>query len=619
MNPATTENLKLIWKLSDNNYKLDNTNSNSLYIEYLPFNDLIVIGKDETIMLIKPKNILKGRCLYKSIYNIDQDKVSFDESTQVIYPLKNHYTIKRKIKKLDLDKKIHNKDLSGFVTEIIELISKKEYLYDIQQFETLLRKENVSKNKAVIKQMFVFEREEYIYAIIVNNLMKVEVINFNLLNNEIQSIQIEELSDANYLVHKIYVDNFEKQIDKIIICAYVSEIKNNSENSILLAIEYKLSERKVLRNSKHHVPVNIQDMFLVKEDVLLIKSSDGKMVCLNIWDKLTKTRKRDKNNYKQLVTKALNIETPVFIDYTIRINEGLVLLVSFGKIYSLDLLNNKSDLIYEDLEHPILDIKSRGNDFYFLVGLRLVILKSQTLNKNEGTKEEKMNKKVTKKALNDKNIKLKHQKSNSNETRRVQYSYSDIFEIFEYDLSNYFVTVDRFCVSYSGLNFFILGTSTKYYDSKKDLIALSTGNLSLLDHSNIKYSDLLYTNIFDVCISKENKGINSFYAAKANYLFAYNTKTIIEQKFFKQALLKMHFTADRKILDILNDKDTEYNIVDISWCLLNNRNGSEFYLTVDTGNVLPTTYGSFKYCIKCKSVYEKATSRRCFICLSRVL
>lgn len=618
MQEIKRESLKAIWKLSDSNYKLSNANGQSLFMVYMPLSDMIMIGKDETLMVLKVKNIVKGRILYKFIYNIEQDKTMAGDRDLGLYPKKNHYTIKKKIKILDMSKKIRKTDLSNNISELIQLVKNKEYLYDVREFETLIRKENATKNKILVKQMHVFEATRNAYVVVLNTLAKVEIISFDLVKSCVKSKKIDELDSNNY-IHKLAVEFGGQLADKVTLAAYVTEQSDNSTDLVLKIIEYDMDQGKTLRTARHTFSFQIQDMFFLKNDILKIKTDDGKINMFNLWAIAKKPRKVSKTCTNDTSVTEFNVQMPSFIDKILMINDFMYFLVSFGSIHFVDIDRKSTVIVYEDLDGCVVDTKVSNGKYFFLYELKIVCLSLNAKDVSVIVSEhfEPMASKAGYDANLSRPLSLSRERSSKNQNS-TGIDIAKNISITEHDLSPHFVIADRFCVSFSSLNFFIIGSSSRYYDSKKDLIVVSTSNFNLLNHQTIKYSDLINIGIFDACNSGHPYGIDHIYAATVNYLYASASKTKLEQKASKLKVLRLLLSSSPLIKSILDDNSNQYRFTDLDWCQVTVDNGSEYCIAVDSGNIVNFNQSGLKFCAKCKTVYELETSLRCVICLSKI-
>lgn len=115
----------VIWKLSEQHFKLKYLIQNSDHIQYLNHHKSIVIVINNVIHILKIKNILKEKFLFKFVVALNHPKnISFKD----VGEKKQYYYIKKKLKKLDSTKK--KKNQSNSIEKSVLFFKNKEYRYN---------------------------------------------------------------------------------------------------------------------------------------------------------------------------------------------------------------------------------------------------------------------------------------------------------------------------------------------------------------------------------------------------------------------------------------------------------------------------------------------------------
>lgn len=119
------DSFNVIWKLSERHFKLKYLIQNSDHIQYLNHHKSIVIVINNVIHILKIKNILKEKFLFKFVMVLNHPKnISFKD----VGEKKQYYYIKKKLKKLDSTKK--KKNQSDSIEKSVLFFKNKEYRYN---------------------------------------------------------------------------------------------------------------------------------------------------------------------------------------------------------------------------------------------------------------------------------------------------------------------------------------------------------------------------------------------------------------------------------------------------------------------------------------------------------
>ena len=594
--------LKLIWKLSNENVKIKYDINKKKIFKHLPHNNLLLFANNETIKIMKIKNIIKKKNIYKFIYQINLKKKDRDNLKDSKLYYKNYFSMKKIIKDLKINKKI-KKGASKQSSILLSLsyFKERKFIFSKDNFKLLLKRVNCSYGNIFIEKIDFYELDKILILLVLNNYGNLKIIYFMISEKSLKEIDFKENKKSIF-----YKDvKFYKEISDCqnIFFLAIFEKENNFflelwhfdliNNKFLLKANKSLNF--ALLNKKIYIFEN-KDIFIIEENYNL--------------SKITIIKKNTKFLFSAK-TKLLNLkkifEINNYIIYSpkkiLKIQQNFI-LIFLNSIYLLNSETKKLLLIYKSPDN-ILEIKIT-NDFIFIFhSQKIRKIKLFFEIKNFGINpENEINGEITN-FENNKNI----------------YLAKNIILKEEF--------IDKNCLEYicvenseNFLNFFVIALTEHLYEKNLDLLIFQNPS-KLVDFEDFnfkaKIEELLLFFLPEIIHSKNFDQIIQFKANFPNYIrnkILYNISFFFKQNlnikkyklyFLKEYLknfeISTYFDSGNKICNF--DRCEENCFLNLDWLNVKCNSDHVFVFLIDSFKLVLNDSKELAYCQKCLLFYEK--------------
>ena len=602
--------MKLIWKLSEENVKIKyDINKNKIF-KYLPQNNLILFANNKTIKIIKIKNIIKKKNIYKFIYQIKITRKDIKNLKDSNLYFKNYFSMKKIIKDLKIKKKIKKAEKKqSSILSSLNYFNERKFIFSKNNYKLLLKRVNCSYGNIFIKKIDFIELNKILILLILNNYGNFKIVFFKLSEKIFLEIDYDFKDNKK---NGFYKDvKFYKGIsDKVNFFFFAIFEKEN--NFFLELWNFDCKKNQLFFKSSKSLNFEIfnkEILFFENKDVFILEKN------YNLW-KISIFKKNNKFQFSSK-SKLLNLrkifEINNYIVYlphkVLKINDNFI-FIFLNSIFILNSEKKKLLLIYKSLDN-ILDIKYKNFFMYIFHSQKIRKIQFFFDLKNFGINSEKE----------------KIGEINNFENNKNIYLAKNII------LKNEFI--DKNCLEYicienseNFLNFFVIALSEHLYEKNLDLLIFQNPcKIENFDNLNFKtkIEELILFFLPEIIDSKNFDEIikfDSIFPNQIKYKILYNIAFFFKQNlnikkyklYFLKEFLKnskiSKFLETRKNKCIVKNCDQEC-FFNLDWLNIECKEKHVLIFLLDSFNFCENKEDFF-YCQRCLFFYEK--SGFCVLC-----